>query len=139
MISKAVRDKLLHDILEARLEVTQLAQAHHLTVSELASWVRQPEILDCLRGLRQLADTQTQLLASRYRTMAVSQLLKIATVLDEHDNKPDIARKACVDLLQLNLLGDDSSGDMTMQDFSPPLRDLLYHRAEEVKALESRD
>jgi hypothetical protein len=74
-----------------------------------------------------LADLQTQLMLSRYRLVAVTKLIQQAT--QQEDVSAEQARKACADLLKLDLtrLGfddvvDEASGDSTMQQ----LQKLLY-------------
>ncbi|MFP4144831.1 MAG: hypothetical protein ACLFV3_06770 [Phycisphaeraceae bacterium] len=95
------RAKLIQDIFSAQHDVVALAQAHGLSPDDLATWAGDERNQNCLVGLCVLADLQTQLLLSRYRLLAAERLIRLAT--DEEAGSGDVARKACVDLLKLDL------------------------------------
>lgn len=101
-ISKKRRASLIRDILSSEHDVVQLAAAHQLSPDELAQWVGVAENHQCLTGLCVLADLQTQVLLSRYRLLAATRLIRLATQEDEQASA-DVARRACVDLLKLDL------------------------------------
>jgi len=102
-IGRMRRAALIRDILEAKHDLASLAQAHRLKPDELAAWVDDPQNQRVLNGLCKLADVQTQVLLSRYRMLAATRLIKLATDADLTEGKPDVARRACVDLLRLDL------------------------------------
>ncbi len=97
---------LLDDVLAARHDVLSLAKEHSLTPAELAAWVMRPESQRTLRGLCGLADLQTQLQLCRYRLSAAARLLQIATPQDEDPKSQEPSRRACVELLKLDLRGE---------------------------------
>lgn len=107
-MSKRKRDALIADVFEARRDLSDLAAAHRLSPAELAGWIEQEENQRCLAGLCLLADLQTQLMLSRYRQVAVTELIKQASGGsvggdDEAGVSVEQARKACVDLLKADL------------------------------------
>jgi len=92
---------LIRDIFNANHDVVALADAHSLTASELAEWIGEAGNQRCLSGLCVLADLQTQLMLSRYRLVAVTKLIRQAT--QQEEVSAEQARKACADLLKLDL------------------------------------
>ena len=100
-IGSTRRRKLLRDLMLAQHDLGELADRHRLKPEELARWIDEPINRRCLSSLCLLADLQTQLLLSRYRLLAASRLIRLAT--DEETEKPDVARRACFDLLRLDL------------------------------------
>ena len=99
------RRALIADVFEARRDLTGLAEAHRLSPADLAEWINEPANQRCLAGLCLLADLQTQLMLSRYRQVAVSELIKQASGGGEDEAAVSVeqARKACVDLLKADL------------------------------------
>ena len=100
-----------------------LAREHELSPDDLAAWVGEPGNRRLLSGLCVLADLQTQVLLSRYRLLAASKLIKLAT----EDGEGDVARRACVDLLKLDLKCEElkpSSGEEEVDGL--PSRRALY-------------
>lgn len=112
-ISKKKRDELIADVFEARRDLSGLAEAHQLSPDALADWIAEEENQKCLAGLCLLADLQTQLMLSRYRQVAVTELIKQASSgasggasgggNDESGISVEQSRKACVDLLKADL------------------------------------
>lgn len=105
-MDKAERDALIADVFEARRDLPDLAVAHGLSPDDLAGWISQEENQRCLAGLCLLADLQTQLMLSRYRQVAVTELIKQASAPgsdNSHGVSAEQARKACVDLLKADL------------------------------------
>jgi hypothetical protein len=92
---------LIRDIFHASRDVVGLAEAHGLSPDELAAWMAEPGNQRCLTGLCVLADMQTQLMLSRYRLVAVTKLIQQAT--QQEEVSAEQARKACADLLKLDL------------------------------------
>jgi hypothetical protein len=103
-LSRRHRDALIADVFEARRDLPDLASQHGLRPEQLADWVHDPPTRRTLAGLCLLADLQTQLMLSRYRQVAVTELIKQASGGDE--DRPvsaEQARKACVELLKADL------------------------------------
>jgi hypothetical protein len=104
-----LRERLVADILAGEHDVLALGERYKLKPDELAAWVIEPENHRVLRGLCVLADLQTQLVLSRYRRLAAGRLIRLAT--DEGDEKAaEVSRKACVDLLRLDMKRADAVG-----------------------------
>ncbi len=104
-ISRDKRERMLADVFEARRDLSGLAEAHGLSPDDLAEWIGEEENRRCLAGLCLLADLQTQLMLSRYRQVAVSELIKQASGGGDAEGGVSVeqARKACVDLLKADL------------------------------------
>ncbi len=90
---------LIGDIISSQRDVIELAAAHELKPEDLALWISEPDNHRKLAGLCVLADLQTQLLLSRYRSLAASRLFRLAT----EEGEGDVARRACMDLLRADL------------------------------------
>lgn len=123
---------LIQDIASAEHDLLALASKHNLRLEDLGAWIAQPAHHATLTGLVLLADLQTQVLLSRYRLFAATRLIKLATSesAGEDKNLLEIARKACVELLKLDLPGArataglaDHSDDAEQDDV---LRRVLY-------------
>ncbi len=93
---------LMRELARAEHDVLTLGERHGLGLSELSAWAAQPETQRTVAGLCLLADLQTQLLLSRYRLVAATRLVGQATGRDE-SLSPEQVRKACVDLLKIEL------------------------------------
>lgn len=106
---------LLRDIFNAEHDVVALAEKHELTPSDLAAWAGERATQARLAGLCALADYQTQLLLSRYRLLAANRLIRLATQEDS-GTSDDVARRACVDLLKLEMKRATSDGASTEAD-----------------------
>ncbi len=122
---------LLADVLEARHDVVALAEAHAMTPAELAAWAGAGATQRTLHGLCVLADVQTQLMLSRCRSLAVTRLVQQATQTPGDDGQPvsaEQARKACVDLLKLELKRADAAavGAGAGEEEGGDLRGVLY-------------
>jgi len=104
-MSKKRREELIADVFEARRDLSGLAAAHRMSPDDLANWIAEEENQRCLTGLCLLADLQTQLMLSRYRQVAVTELIKQASGegSDETGASVEQSRKACVDLLKADL------------------------------------
>jgi len=108
------RDVLIRDLVSGERDLLTLAQDHQLKPDALADWVNDADNRRCLSGLCVLADLQTQVLLSRYRLLAASRLIRMATSDAGDDQKAlDVARRACVDLLKLDLKRAEHTGFAT--------------------------
>ena len=132
---------LVQDLLEARLDVVELAQRHRLSPQELSAWGRVGENQQCVSGLCRLADLQAQFLLSRYRLLAVTQLIKQATQQadDGEAVSSEQARKACVDLLRADLQVRDLGPAEPEEAKVPPLRGSLYEALEQERRPEREE
>jgi hypothetical protein len=103
-ISAKKRATLIRDLIHADFDLTALRSKYNLTPDSLSNWARDEGNQRCLTGLCVLADIQTQLLLSRYRLIAAGRLIDMATQPPD-DSKAglDTSRRACVDLLKLEL------------------------------------
>jgi hypothetical protein len=97
-----VAEALLLDLARAEHDILSFAKAHALSLDELVAWATEAKTRRTLAGLCVLADTQTQLLLSRYRLIAATRLIGQATAEDD-TLSPEQVRKACVDLLKTEL------------------------------------
>lgn len=93
---------LLHDLARAEDDILALGERHGIPLGKLAAWAGEPKTQRTVAGLCLLADLQTQLLLSRYRLVAASRLVQQATGQDAALT-PEQVRKACVDLLKIEL------------------------------------
>ena len=122
-IQSKKRKHMMDDVVQSTHDLLALAQIHHLSPKELASWIEQPANHRCLRSLCVFADLQTQLLLSRYRMLAASRLIKLAT----EEGQGDVARRACVDLLRLDLKRADAGDEPdVLVDAEHDLRRAIY-------------
>jgi len=138
------RRRLIQDIMTSKHDLVALGETHHLSPDDLANWIADPENHRALSGLCVLADLQTQILLSRYRLLAAGQLIELATG-DGKKEASDVSRRACVDLLKLDLkrANFEEAGRGIQQDAQSEadaeisemthLRELLYGATDGVK------
>jgi len=133
-ISAKRRAALINDLINADFDLTALHSKYALSPDSLSQWIQQENNHRCLAGLCSLADLQTQLLLSRYRLIAAGRLIDLATNQPE-DGKTglDTSRRACVDLLKLELKRADIDAEFTVREIEnvapdgiDSLRRLLY-------------
>lgn len=133
-ISAKRRAALIHDLVNADFDLTALHDKYGLSPDNLSQWIQDENNHRCLAGLCVLADLQTQLLLSRYRLIAAGKLYELASrEPGAGKSDQDIARRACVDLLKLDLKRADfvtgdvaGSTDSGVTDSGESLRELLY-------------
>ena len=124
-IPKLRRKRMISDLLDGQHDIAAFARKHRLTLAQLVEWISEPDNQRTLLSMCMLADVQTQLLLSRYRSLAASRLIRLAT---EEEGSADVSRRACVDLLKLEMkraavgIAAAQSGETT----DDTLRDLLY-------------
>lgn len=136
-ISAKRRAALINDLINADFDLTELHSKYALSPDSLSQWVQDEKNHRCLAGLCVLADMQTQLLLSRYRLIAAGRLIDLAThQTDGSKTGLDNARRACVDLLKLEMKRADIDSDFAAPALKAPpatgvdaLRKLLYHEA----------
>jgi len=130
-MSRAKHKQLIADIIAAEADWTGIGERHNLTPERLSHWAQQDQNQLTLRGLCVLADLQTQILLSRCRLVAATRLLSLASG-NEDGATPEISRKACVDLLRMDLrsteseLSDQGSADEAVSAMGQELRKALY-------------
>ena len=98
----ATASVLLRELVRAEHDVLSLGETHGVPLGKLSAWAAEPKTQRTVAGLCLLADLQTQLLLSRYRLVAATRLVGQATGQDEALT-PEQVRKACVDLLKIEL------------------------------------
>lgn len=109
-ITTRQQSELIADIIAAEADWTGIAERHGLTPEELSAWARREANRETLRGLCVLADLQAQVLMSRCRLLAATRLLSLATG-GEEGAAPEVARKACVDLLRLDMRSPEAAAE----------------------------
>lgn len=117
---------LLRELVRAEHDVLSLGEAHRLTLGELSAWASEPKTQQTVAGLCLLADLQTQLLLSRYRLVAATRLVGQATGQDD-GLSPEQVRKACVDLLKIELDRVASVSLDTVNALDDPALEALKH------------
>lgn len=123
-----LRERLIRDIAVADQDMMALGVKYGLNADEIAEWVNDPQTQRALTGLCVLADFQTQLLLSRYRYLAAGRLIQLATD-QEAEGASDMARRACVDLLKLDVrpsAASEGEGGEPSRDVLDSLREALY-------------
>ncbi len=108
--------QLLHDVVMSQMDIEALAKKYHLSLTNLADWLENGAHGRTVINLCRLADLQTQLLLSRFRGSAALRLISMARGDDgaETSYEPELSRKACIDLLRLELkraAGSDEGGE----------------------------
>ena len=101
-MGRITRRKLIEELVDAKHDLKELGERYKLRVDELAEWANEKENARVLSGFCFLADMQTQLMLSRYRLLAADRLIRLATQ-DSEETSSEVARKACIDLLKMDL------------------------------------
>lgn len=97
------RRKILDRMLHAEGDVETLSGMLGVSLEDLSRWAGQDDTQEVLQGLRLLAEMQAQLILSRYRVTAAARLVGLASQRDDDE----LARKACCEILKLELLDRD--------------------------------
>jgi len=113
-IPSTKRERLLGALYEGRRDLAELAAAERLTLTRLAAWANEDETSAVLEGLCRLDDVRTQMLVSRYRTLAAAHLFELARA----ESGGELARRACVDLLRTSLFP-TSAASRTRRTWAP--------------------
>ncbi len=98
-------ERLLEGLCAGDLDLRGLSAALAVPLVDLARWVTAASNAALLEGLLRLADARAAMAVCRYRTAAAAVLINIAAQKDDDDRHGDLSRKACVDLLSLELPG----------------------------------
>ena len=99
VLGRVRSDSLIKRMVEADCTPAELAEELGISLSELAAWAADGRNLGAVEQLARLADIRAQMVVSNYRATAAAQLIRIAASSTESD----LARKACVDLLDADL------------------------------------
>lgn len=135
------RRALIADIVSSLHDPIELSQSHGLSLDDLALWIANPQNQRALSGICVLSDLQAQVLLSRYRLHAAGRLIKLATE-ESPDISQDVARRACVDLLKMDLKRADfedtdsarvKADHTNVSEHGKSLRRLLYDAVSEPK------
>jgi hypothetical protein len=135
---------LVRDLLLSERDAIAIGESHNFTLDDLAAWIDHEPNVRLLAALARLGDLQAQLLLSRYRLAAANRLIRLAT----SEGEGDLARKACVDLLKLDLAppAPADKGDGPDEEADEDLRRTFYSRpqsdqseaADQITSSESR-
>ncbi|MEX2672545.1 MAG: hypothetical protein WD294_10585 [Phycisphaeraceae bacterium] len=117
--------RLLMRIYEAEQDPRSVAEGFDMTLEELAKWAGQQRTMHALKGLRLVADMQTQLILSRYRLTAAARLVQLAN----QDDSGELARKACVDLLKTELTFTTTETEEPTKADAPPISETQVLKA----------
>jgi hypothetical protein len=98
-ITRALSEHLMTLLAEGNHSAIELARENDLSLLALARWAAQPEHVKLLSGLVRLSNVRAQIVLSQYRTSAAAKLIEHAM----HGETGEISRKACVDLLKIDL------------------------------------
>ena len=110
---------LLLKLFQGEQTIEQIAAECGMSVIDMATWVAEPDHLDCLRRLIRLHDTRAQALLSSGRAHAAARLAGIAV----NDNGNETCRKACVELLRSSASapdGPDNAESASKSPMQPP-------------------
>ncbi|MFG0253194.1 MAG: hypothetical protein ACF8NJ_10005 [Phycisphaerales bacterium JB038] len=112
-LNLSVKRELLRQVLRGEHDLEELCDGQGLTLEQLAGWAEQARTRGTLAALRRLADLRTQLMISRYRAHAAARLIE----LTGGEESLETARKACVDLLRVNVADrEDSDFSLAAED-----------------------
>ena len=114
-LSDVKRRRIVQMVYDGGADAEQLAKSMKVSLERLAEWALDDRMQSTLRGLRTLADMQTQMILSRYRLTAAARLVKMAG----QEEGSELSRKACVDLLRMNLLDDCPAADDDLPPMTP--------------------
>ena len=98
-ISRKLSERLVTLLAEGNHSAIDLAREHDLSLLAVAKWAARPENVELLSGLVRLSNVRAQIVLSQYRTSAAAKLIEHAM----NGESGDISRKACVDLLKIDL------------------------------------
>lgn len=94
---------MIEELVGGKEDLVEWGKRHGMTVEELSGWILEDENRRILRGICVLADMQTQVMLSRFRLAAAEKLFALAMSREEGKESVDVARRACVDLLKMEL------------------------------------
>lgn len=116
----ATAEKLIAQMLEGSIgPITRLSEALDMTLEGVARWMGRYENRRNVTNLVRLLDAQTQLLASQHRLYAVARL---AEVTRNEKASPETVRRACVDMLKIQLIDPYVEDKMEPEDMPPPIQ-----------------
>jgi hypothetical protein len=131
--------KLLDDIADGSADVIALGRKHGLSLTQLADWARDSGAMRTLGTLCALADMQTQVTCTRFRSVAVTQLVRMAS-RDVATGPMETIRRACKDLLHVDLTEQENEAYDDYNDAIKPFEDVkrAYEAEQHEAELENR-
>lgn len=109
-ITRALSERLMTLLAEGNHSAIDLARENELSLLTVARWAAQPEHITLLSGLVRLSNVRAQIVLSQYRTSAAAKLIEHAM----NGESGEISRKACVDLLKIDLpIARESESDVS--------------------------
>lgn len=91
---------LMRSLAAGESDLYQIAAAHKMSLLEMAKWARRPRVMDVLAMLQRFSEQRASLMLADARAQAVESLRRMATA----DAPKETARRACIDLLKLQLV-----------------------------------
>lgn len=98
-ITGQLATRLVEELAAGEKEPAEIARAAGLSLERLAQWCCEPDNQRRLVAMLKLNDLRGQMLLGKFRAAAVMQLIGMAS----KDEGNDLARKACVDILNASL------------------------------------
>jgi len=127
-------ERFMADLIHACNDIVTLGADHGMDAQALAAWIADPEHARFMARLISFADVQTQWLLSRHRGLAVQRLLTMAA---DKNEKGETVRRACVDLMKLNVTAMLGDADEDALDASIPTAAGLYGEMEKENSNEA--
>ncbi len=100
-MSKSSKSKryMTRSLAAGQTDLHALAREYEMSLIEMAQWVRRPRNAETLMMLEMLLERRASLLLADARAQAADALRRMATA----DSPKETARRACIDLLKLQL------------------------------------
>ena len=95
-----LRQQLLELLAQGHTDLNTLCEQMDMPAAKIGALLQDAQAMRQVHGLRLLMDCQTQMIVSRYRVAAAARLV----ALSNQQEDPELARKASVDLLKMNLM-----------------------------------
>jgi hypothetical protein len=115
--TRSKRRRLIERLAQSDGTPTQLADELGVTLERLITLARDDRTREALDGLATLEDLRARMLLARVRTSIVGRLIALAG----NEEAGELSRKACVDLLKLNLAPRDD--ELPRTEMPPPSAD----------------
>jgi len=123
-VTPVLAANLMEELVNGKHDAFSLARVHKLRADALIEWIANPDTQRRLRAYCLLADTQAQVMISRHRPHAANRLVRLATS-DEKTPEgqpaidPDLARRACVDLLKVDISSPSAPSASSLEAGAP--------------------
>jgi len=100
-MGKNKKKQTLRQLLVPDVDVAELEDTLGLKLEQVSLWALDEQTQNEVEGLMRWLDMQTQIMIARYRLAAVARLYDLVNTAKNEET----ARRACLDLLKTNLLG----------------------------------